>query len=490
MIALLVALGCVALGFGLAGGWLSGDFDLLARVNLGLAAAALGAAVLLAVRRAGRRHSGLARRVWLRVLAFALLVLVLTAGLMFLSTRIERHWDLSDGGRYTLSGFTRKVLAGLSVDVQAVLIGAERPGSAVELLLRRYAEHSPRLSVEVRPRGAFAAVPGADGARVVLRTPERTVPVPVPSERHLTQALLALLPAERRTACFLTGHGEAGLEQAGPGGLSGLARALAREAIDAEPLLLAAEPRVPARCALVVIVAPERDLLAHERSALERHVDSGGHVLLFLEPGRPLVVEPVLARFGLAAPDAVVVDPLERLYGSQAPGTEPLVARFTDHPVTEGLDARTRVAFAGARPVQARTAAARGIVWTSPEAYLRASGGDPAEPAPEGSGSTVALAAAGRLPGDGGARLVVFGDADIATNARLGLLYNEDLILNAVHFLTGRETLLDVRPKVRDLYQYPLPAERTVAAFQSAALLVPEVLLALGVLMWWRRRRL
>ena len=88
------------------------------------------------------------------------------------------------------------------------------------------------------------------------------------------------------------------------------------------------------------------------------------------------------------------------------------------------------------------------------------------------------------------ARVVVFGDIDFATNRLLGALYNEDLVMNAVYYLADREDRILIRPKVEDIYQAPLIPEKTFAAFNSIALLIPEVILVLGLVAWYRRRRL
>jgi hypothetical protein len=72
----------------------------------------------------------------------------------------------------------------------------------------------------------------------------------------------------------------------------------------------------------------------------------------------------------------------------------------------------------------------------------------------------------------------------------LGVLYNEDLVMNAVYYLADREDRIFIRPKVEDLYQAPLIPEKTFAAFHSVALLIPEAILILGLVIWFRRRRL
>ena len=83
---------------------------------------------------------------------------------------------------------------------------------------------------------------------------------------------------------------------------------------------------------------------------------------------------------------------------------------------------------------------------------------------------------------------VAFGDADFASNRWLRTLYNLDLILNAVHWATENEAEVTLRPKVRSTVQFPLPLNDSVQALYGVGLLLPEVLLIAGGIVWLRRR--
>jgi hypothetical protein len=101
-----------------------------------------------------------------------------------------------------------------------------------------------------------------------------------------------------------------------------------------------------------------------------------------------------------------------------------------------------------------------------------------------------AIAAAGRYPRAGGeARIVAIGDSDFASNRYLRALYNLDLALNAVHWAVERESEITLRPKLRTPKQFPLPIQSTLSTFHGVGLLVPELLLLGGGLVWLRRRQ-
>lgn len=490
---LLVSLACVALGFGLGSIYLTGDANVASLVNLALAGL-LAAFALVRSLSAGRSVTrGPGRKAWLRAMLQAAVALVVTAGLLGLAASVELRWDLSGRKAYTLTDFTRKVLAELPTDVDAVLASGEDGSLEDRLLLEQYADQSERFRLHIlSPRMLDPESQRLQGpSRLVLRVGRRARQVPYLSERHITQTLLEFVGSSGSMLCFVTGHGELDAWGRGARSLSVFRKSLEREGFMASSLLLAAEVEVPERCDVVVLAAPERPLLDAEREALARYHARGGRLLVFLEPDRPVEPRDLLAELGVRAPAARLVDQDARPLGSPTGGREPLINGFVEHPVTQGLGRQTRVILSGARPLELHGAGTRGFAYSSSASQSVPLGDAASEPRtgpfPLGA-STHAATGSPEAPRE--ARVVVFGDADFATDRYVGLLYNEDLALNAVYHLAGRDDEIQIRPKAESLYQVLLTPERTLAAFQSFALLLPEAILVVGIVVWWRRRRL
>ncbi|MGH7286970.1 MAG: hypothetical protein ACREI8_03010, partial [Myxococcota bacterium] len=115
----------------------------------------------------------------------------------------------------------------------------------------------------------------------------------------------------------------------------------------------------------------------------------------------------------------------------------------------------------------------------------------PPERPPDETGDYHPLVVAGSYQREGHeARIVVFGDAQLASNHDLRALYNLDLVLNAVHWAAAREPAITIRPKVAVTggMQFPIPLQNTFTRFQSLGLLLPELLLIAGALVWVRTR--
>jgi hypothetical protein len=492
MAGFLFSLACVALAFGLGGVYLSKEAGPTAIGNLIMAGILILSAILVSVVSVQRRHAGLSRKSLVKALIHAGIAVIVTAGILLAASRLTHEWDLTEPRIYTLSEFSRQVLEELPVDIDAVYVGDPAVSGQERLLIERFGQASERFRVkivspqELSPEGVRQLE--RSGSQLVLYSGGRARKVPAMSERVILQTVLDFSePA-------LDGHGERGLSS-----LYGL---LGREGFQATDLLLAALPDVPEECEIVVVAAPEKELLPAERDRLKSFLEKGGRLLVFSEPGQPFEPGELLKDQGLSTLDALVVDEKSSLFGSEAKGTEPIVNRFTDyHPVVQGLTERTGVVFSGARPLLLLDGDPKGFVFSGRTSRLempaegKEEDGEGTEPLPPwirlDRGPFPLGASLERSTENGNEmRVVLFGDVDFSTNRLLGALYNEDLVMNAVYFLANREDEIVIRPKVEDLYQAPLIPEKTFAAFNSIALLIPEAILVLGLVAWYRRRRL
>jgi hypothetical protein len=220
----------------------------------------------------------------------------------------------------------------------------------------------------------------------------------------------------------------------------------------------------------------------------------------FLEPGRTSGIEAVLARYGLESPDRFVVDPASHPLEGETAGLSPVVSSYAEHPSTHGLGPNRMTFFHRARAFELRKTRPgdrlQGVVLTSGDAWTDPGAGDlgpdvlpePPADARRGYHALVALAEVER--GAGRARIAAFGDSDLASNRYLRALYNLDLVLNSVHWALEREPAIALHAKRggRQLNQFPLPLESSLRAFYGAGLLVPELLLIVGGLVWLRQR--
>jgi len=57
-----------------------------------------------------------------------------------------------------------------------------------------------------------------------------------------------------------------------------------------------------------------------------------------------------------------------------------------------------------------------------------------------------------------------------------------------VHWALAREPQIVLRPKVRDTVQFPLPVQDSLQMLYGVGLLLPELLLIAGGVLWLRQR--
>lgn len=333
----------------------------------------------------------------------------------------------------------------------------------------------------------------------LLRGETELRPVAFRGEALFTSAIHTVMEGRPRRVLFLTGHREHDPASDAPQtGYRQLADLLAQDNAQVETLNLAAAGEVPRDCELLVIAGPQDAFSARELAALGGYLRQGGRLLVLLRPRSVTGLEPLLAEWGVSAPDSAVLDP------EHTEGGLVQFGRFGGHPITRPLRGSrlllvqprlvaARDPGAGAGPparaenlVLSGTNAVAATTWT--RTGWRAGTGDP-----RGELPVAAAVERGALPGVaarvGTTRLVAVGDAAFLANDVIGLGANRDFAVLAANWLLDRSALLaGVPPRPVRTYEVVMtPAERRTLRWLLLGALPGGVLL-LGALVWWRRQ--
>jgi ABC-type uncharacterized transport system involved in gliding motility auxiliary subunit len=419
----------------------------------------------------------------------------------------RRGWriDLTPDKRYQLSDYSRRILGELEDDVRvlAFLRSGDERNRDIEDLLSRVSLTSKRVRyqvVDVNRNPALAREYGVDvyGA-VVVESQGRRREFPNPSEELLVAAIVQVTRPGNRRVYFLTGHGERDLSSPDDRyGFSSARAALMTERYEVGDLRLIEDREIPADAATLIIAGPRSNLLTGEMLRLDTYLQNGGSLLVLLDPGNAPGLVALLRRYGVVVSDEVVLDPENRLFAGDyltmlVPGRSPA------HPITSALQAP--VLMSQVRTVNFETSqiALAGVVlletapesWSTPDLSVMQTGmgdyvGGRDTRGPVPVGVSVLL----RSPGGPAGRLVVLGDADFAGNSLVGYLGNRDLLLNAVNWLAGEETLMGTRrPKEQPgVNQFFVSARQGRMAFWLGTVVEPAVVLLIGVVVLLRRR--
>ncbi|HEX2163879.1 MAG TPA: GldG family protein [Thermoanaerobaculia bacterium] len=486
--------------------------------------------------------------------AAVLLVLALAVIVNYLGWKYHARLDWTESDFYSLSPRTEQVLAALEQDVEVIVFldRADELYEPSRELLARYDAATPRLSVRVmdpernlleaqqlaaeyqldRPAVVFAAgeerrvVPATDLAEYDFSGAQMGVGAEVEAfrgEQQFTRALVELTEREKPKVVFTVGHGELSLDDRSGAGLQELQRLLGADSFEFEEWASLGAEEVPADADLLVIAGPTSTFLPPELDLFARYLDGGGRVLALLDP--PLTggaesrvgdigMEAWLAQYGVRVGGNVVVDP-----GAALPffGAETFFAnRFPDeHPVNRPLtEGELPVLIRLARSVGAGTApagygatellASSAESWAETELAAPAAGGegDLAGPVPlavavaSGDGGDEALEepdggeGGDEAAADSGFRLVVLGDADLATDQFLTQNFgNQVFLTGAVNWLVERQALVGIPPRETERVGLSLSNAELRMLYLLALVALPGLGLVGGLFVHFRRRR-
>lgn len=449
---------------------------------------------------------------------YSLLVIGIVAAVDFLAARHSKRFDLTEEGIYSLSPQTVKIVKGLDQNVTIIAFYSLRAGGRQQAsdLLDEYRHNNPRITVrfvdpfqspaearnyEIEVDPTIVVATGSGEARVTPSTLK---------EEDLTNALLKATAGERKVVCISSGHGESGLEDSAPEGLGQAAEAIRKENFEVREVRLFEGDATLDGCSSLLVPGPSKALLQPEVEAVERYLDAGGRLLVLAEPRTPTGLEELLKRYGLVQGDDFIVDvnPMGRLFGGSP--AAPVVSDYGSHAITKDLQGIVTI-FPTVSSISTTTPEETQVTTETLARTSAQSWGEKGELAervsfeegqdtagPLDIGALAVRRIATEPPEEGAAepesgheaRVVLFGDSDFASNAAFGALGNSDLLLNTVAWLNESADLISVRPKTRPGQQLVLNALQARALWIFDLVVFPVLILATGVGVWLRRRRL
>ncbi|MED5261993.1 MAG: DUF4350 domain-containing protein [Myxococcota bacterium] len=502
----LLWIGLLTLVFGLASIRLQGTVGPFAIVQISLGGVCLAGAAFLGLKRMRRRSRGQASFEPLHDSVLGILAIswgaILVQGFL---VSADWRFDWTFEGHATLAPATCEAAAALPAPPSLTLF--EEQGDPrtrrTRQLLDEIARCQPGIEVSQKDLDSHPdeadrfEVPSSNS--VVLRSGTLWETVSYPTEGTLYEALALMNETDRGKIYFTVGSGEGNPTRSDDLGYSGLAAALETEGYQLGTLVTASIQEVPPDAAAVILLAPERRLRPEAVDALRRYLEEGrGSLVAFLAPCRNSGVETLLAEFGIASPDALVVDPASGPVEGDAPGLNPLAYSYEQHPSTRGLNSNRMTFFRHSRSFKLTKPRVEdkltSPVYASARSWLYddacSIGGRTAPEKPADVRSDYhPLVVTGEYERAGGeTRIAAFGNVDLASNRYLRSLYNLDLVMNTVHWAVQREPSITLRPKTGGLVQFPVPLQNSMQAFYSVGLLVPEIILLVGGCVWLRRR--
>lgn len=471
----------------------------------------------------------------LNVVAAVLLAVVLVLMVNFISLNNPVRMDWSGRQYYALSDKTINLLEELEQQVNVtVFFQEEHPlYHEIENLMEEYQYHSRNIHVEwvdpARDRArteqlanqyglteAQVVVFDLGGKSKVVRQADiansqmvkgRKEPVisAFKGEQAFSSAIQGLMQGTPPVVYFLNGHGEKRVTEFDQiSGYSKIGSQLFRDNLEVKELMLTADKKIPDDCAALVVAGPTKSMSAVESGMIEEYLGRSGRVMLLLDALKETGLEPMLRRWGVALRNDFVIDPENTLKGSDV-----YVRTYYEHPITLRMgDAGARfhlprsvepiVAASSDTPAEDRPTVEQ-LAMTSDKSWSETQVDDPS---PKYDGNTADLRGSMSLAVavERGAtqklldvqirpsRMVVFGDSDFVSNGAL-TGGDQDLFMSALNWLLDREVLMAIAPKPIEEIKLNLTSRQLHGMFWINMVAIPSIAVAIGLLVWWRRRK-
>ena len=440
--------------------------------------------------------------------------LAILAVVNMMGQRFPRRLDLTAGQRYSISSQSRKIVKSIKqpVWVRAFFQEGNPAKKKAQALLEIYASTNPLIHFQFIDPDRQPALAQQYGVRnygaLILQSAGKIQPVAQADEEGLTNGFLRLMQAQPKVVVFVTGHGEKGLQEAQRDGYALAKGLLEKENYRTEEINLSANG-IPKETACLVIAGPKKPFFPQEIEDLKNYVQSGGRIVLMLEPYQDGGLKDWLGAMGVTLQTDMIVDKVSRIFGGDY--LVPMAGSYGQNPITDKFAVTTF--FPTARSLSLAAAPPPGFFlevlvrsssqsWGETDRGKLEKGQAVFEENRDLKGPlnlAVLITVLSRNPkpdreskdnlkGRQG-KVAVFGDSDFADNSYFNVSGNGDLFLNTVNYLTEEETLIAIRPSKGAVQPLALTSSQALALFLIPVVLMPILVIGAGLSVWKSRRK-
>ena len=455
----------------------------------------------------GRREEAAGRAHQIRQTMPIVILCTAIAGGGWLSTHYSWQFDLTATQRNTLDKNSLQVLKMLTdkIDITVYTSGQSSARQTVESLIKRYQQlkaeitlsfvdlsQSPDLAAQLNIRAS---------GEMIIRYQGREENLQHISETTVTQAMQRLSRENLRRVIFINGHGERDPNGKANFDFSLFTKHLSRTGFKVETQSLITTARLDSDIAFVVIASPQQSYFPGENALLMDYLNRGGNLLWLMEPGLPSASPALSSELGVQQLPGVIIDKSASLYGINSPDFT-LIARYPSHPLTLDLSLISLFPRAAGLSIQPSGDWRSTIFlltseesWTETNAAVHPktgqitgqisfdkNSGEFAGPIPLGI-------AMNRKRAEAEQRIAILGDGDFLSNAYLGNGGNLALGQRIFNWLAEDDAHILIAPQQAKDINIQLSSLQIAIISGVFFILLPVVLLGLGALIWFRRRR-
>lgn len=399
--------------------------------------------------------------------------------------------DFSTTRRYTLAQQSTMVAKGIDRETEILFFGTEggKEYKRVRELMEMYRYLNRKIvytfyDLDRAPLKAkeFNVV---DYNTLVFRSGEKIETARGSDEEAITNLLIRGTRRKVINIRYLQGHNEHSLSETDRDGYGKVLGQLSAQGFNLQPFDLRGSELSTNQVDLLIIASPKAELSEGEYEKLWNYREKGGKLLILVDgPGQ---LTSFLKTFAIHVGDAPVYD-AQNVAGTD-PST-PLVNSYPDTPITRNFGLST--VFPGVHYLYYKDNIMLGfrfepLVRTSPGNWLESNGNRLKDKGEEAHPQIVAAIVSHP---DKLVKMVLFGDSDFASNAYFGVAGNANLFVNTVNWLCGEGAMVSVAPAKVEFVPMFVSEQQSRLLRVLVPVGIPLLFVAVGTLVWWRRKRL
>jgi ABC-type uncharacterized transport system involved in gliding motility auxiliary subunit len=436
----------------------------------------------------------------LNSLLFYLLLAVVVGLAGWLSNHFAVMWDLSAGGRNSLTKTSQTLLSRLEEPLHITSFAPESAElrNRIREIIDRYKRYRPDINFTfvdpdkqpelVRQLGIQAM------GELRLEYQGRAENLKTISEETISNTIQHLMQGGERWIGVVIGHGERSTDGRYNHDLGGFGDDLRRKGYKLQNLNLSETVDIPHNLSMLIIASPQVSYLEQEVDKIISYINSGGNLLWLLEPGAEHGLGKLKQELGLVVLPGTIVDANAASYRLKDP-TMAIVTNYPNHPATAGFSLVTLFPHAAAMLAVGETG------WVSTPLLSTLTGswnetgkltgeisrnqeqGEIAGPLDIGIAFTRKLENRSQI-------VMAIGDGDFLSNSYLGNGGNLDLGVNLIRWLSSDIQLLNIPARTTPDLKLDLTKITSSIIGIGFLLVLPLVFLSAGAAIWWHRRSL
>ena len=422
------------------------------------------------------------------------------------------YFDSSEQKVFSLAPQTKKLIDETKSPIEIkAFFRSDTLRDELRQLLKRVSRYSNKISWQQIDPEKMPSVADRYNIRqngiIIIHPSDESDPAEVRLNRDADEQLIAraLLKLNRRSEhiiYYLSGHGEADIQDSSEAGYLFLKEAIEGENISVKQLVLGSQGKIPKNASAILVNAPRRPLLKREREEIIAYLESGGSAIFLHEPNTTDDVPLIVSKFGIEVGNNVIVDEVVSLFEGTSLGLQPMISSFAPHPITRGFSQSIVVSVASSVTPKTKSSSENTRVselaftsnksWAETKLELLFNSEPRAEKESDDLPGPVSIAAAASLKNVESekkqGRIVVIGDSDFLANINIQQLFNRDFFLNATNWVIGQDNNISIRARTLRETIKPITKKQFNLILLLTGILLPECMLLLGITIWWQRK--